>query len=190
MKKLWGGRDENGDDGGDKPVASLALRTLPTPALKWLGPAGRIALRAFDWSADAGPVCDFQEEIFSTNFEDFHYSESFAAAFRHDLRRAALDPQHGLFVLDEGELAGFLWVVICQNGWTGERYGYINNIYVTPQRRGHGLAEELMRQAENFFAARHVRRLRLTVTTSNAAAMALYRHCGFRTTRHEMEKDL
>jgi hypothetical protein len=48
------------------------------------------------------------EETYSTNFADFQLYDSLPLLFATDLRRAALDPHHGLFVLDEGELVGFL----------------------------------------------------------------------------------
>lgn len=178
------------------PVAAPAAnrqRTLPRPALRWVA-EGRIALRAFDFNSDVDAICSFQPETYGVNFPEFEYSQSFANAFRHDLRRATLDSNNGLFVLDDGReknsVIGFLWVVICQNNWTGERYGYINNLYVLPQRRGQGLAGELMRQSDDFFRARGIRRVRLTVTKSNQSAIGLYSKSGYRVQRSEMEKEL
>jgi ribosomal protein S18 acetylase RimI-like enzyme len=136
-------------------------------------------------------VGEFQAETYEFNFPGFRYSPEFGHAFRTDLKRASLDPQHGLFVLDEGgKVCGFLWLVVCQNTWTGERYGYINNIYIAPRRRGQKLGRELLHQADNFFRSRGVKRVRLTVTASNLAAVHLYEGCGFKTSRWEMEKEL
>ena len=166
---------------------------MPRPALRWVA-EGKIALRAFDFEADSSTVCGFQPETYSLNFPDFTYTPNFADAFRHDLRRAVLDPHNALFVLDDGReknnVIGFLWVVICQNSWTQERYGYVNNLYVVPQRRKQGLAKELLRQGDDWFRARGIKRVRLTVTSSNAQAATLYEASGFRTQRHEMEKTL
>jgi ribosomal protein S18 acetylase RimI-like enzyme len=170
--------------------ARAAVRQLPRPALRWVGPAGRIALRSFDFATDAEAVCAFQEETYTLNFPDFRYTDAFASAFRHDLRRAALDPNHVIYVLDEGRVCGFLWLVICENSWTRERYGYINNLYLVPERRGQGLARELMRQADLLFRSRRIRRVRLTVTAANAEAVQLYEQCGYDVTRWEMEKTL
>lgn len=180
-------------------VASLHAMTsvgaLPTPALRWVGAAGRIALRSFDFATDSDAVCAFQRETYGFNFPDFTWSESFASAFRHDLRRAALDGHHGLFVLDNGNSAqqrigGFLWLVICQNSWTRDRYGYINNVYVTPALRQQGLARALLNQGDVWFRAKGVRRVRLTVTATNEAARRLYEQNGFALTRYEMDKEL
>ncbi len=178
-----------GLSGGNLEVVS-GVRGLPRPALRWVGPAGRIALREFDFAADSDVICGWQEDTYSLNFSDFRFTESFAAAFRHDLRRAALDPHHALFVLDEGEVIGFLWLVICENTWTGERYGYINNLYIAAARRSGGLAGELMAQADLWFKSRRIKRVRLTVTVANEAACRLYERCGYSVTRREMEKNL
>jgi ribosomal protein S18 acetylase RimI-like enzyme len=174
------------------------LRDLPRPALRWVGETRRIALREFSFEDDMETICSFQDETYALNFPDFHYTRGFAQAFRHDLRRASLDHHHGLFVLDErrenaedkNTLAGFLWLVVCENNWTGERYGYINNVYLVPERRGQGLGQEMMRHADDFFRARGVRRVRLTVTASNAEAARLYERAGYRVTRWEMDKEL
>lgn len=173
-----------------RPNVMAGGRSLPRPALRWVGPAGRIALRPFDFAADADAVCAFQEETYSINFPDFRYTDSFAQAFRHDLRRAALDSNHAVFVLDDGAVCGFLWLVICENNWTRERYGYVNNLYLSPSRRGQGLARELMTQSDTWFRSRRIRHVRLTVTTSNDEAVQLYENCGYRVTRWEMEKEL
>jgi len=172
------------------PAGVSGVRGLVRPAMRWVGPAGRIALREFEFSADADAVCSFQQETYVLNFPEFHYTDSFAAAFRHDLRRAALDPHHGLFVLDAGQLVGFLWVVVCENTWTGERYGYINNIYVASDQRGCGLGRELMKQSDTFFRSRSIKKIRLTVTSSNDVAAELYRKSGYEVARWEMEKEL
>ena len=166
------------------------VRSLPRPALRWVGAAGRIALREFAFETDADAICAFQEETYTLNFPDFRYNNSFAAAFRHDLRRAALDSQHALFVLDEGEIVGFLWLVICQNTWTGERYGYVNNLFIKATRRGQRLGHEMMTQSDSFFRSRRIKRVRLTVTASNLPAAHLYEESGYTTTRWEMEKEL
>lgn len=171
---------------------------MPCPAIRWVG-QGRIALRSFVYENDGDAVCSFQKDTYQLNFPDFQYTPAFADAFRYDLRRASLDPNHGIFVLDDGRpmpgkkfsnIAGFLWLVIAQNNWSGERYGYVNNLYITPERRGQGLGRELMKQSDEFFRSRGIRRVRLTVTQSNAAAVALYRASGYEVERWEMEKDL
>ena len=174
------------------PAKSASAR----PLLRRVEAQPRIGLREFDWNADAETIAQWQRETYALNFPDFAYTPDFAAAFRHDLRRAALDENNGLFILSEldsrnGELLlGFVWVVLCHNNWTGERYGYINNIYVEPQRRRQGLSDELLLYAESWFRERNVTKLRLTVTSTNRAACRLYERMGYATQRFEMEKEI
>lgn len=184
--------------GGRREIApqSVPVRELPCAPLRLVA-GNRIALRAFDWNADAKIVCRWQRETYALNFPDFTFTPDFESAFAHDLRRAALDENNGLFVLDgvptesaPGELCGFLWVVLCHNNWTGEHYGYINNLYMLPARRGQGLSDELLRYSEAWFRERGVSKLRLTVTTSNLAACRLYQRLGYQTQRLEMEKEI
>ena len=165
---------------------------LPRPAIRWID-EGRVALRPFDFENDAEAVCNFQNETYSLNFEDFRYTDNFARAFRHDLRRASLDANNGLFVLQHQpscEVAGFLWLIVYQNHWTNDNYGYVNNMYLSPSLRGRGLGRELMAQSDEFFRGRGVHSVRLSVTVSNEAATHLYESCGFKTVRWEMEKKL
>ncbi|HEX9997676.1 MAG TPA: N-acetyltransferase [Abditibacterium sp.] len=171
-----------------------APRALPRAALSWVGVGGKIALRPFDWDTDADAICRWQTETYALNFPGFAFNATFASAFRHDLRRAALDELHGLFVLDEGpsggQSCGFIWLVICQNTWTNERYGYINNLYIAPEKRGQDLGQALLDFSNTWFKGRRISKVRLTVTTSNEAACRLYEKGGYEVTRWEMEKDL
>src|SRR4028119_679071 len=50
---------------------SNGLQPLPRPAIRWVGTDRRIALRPFDFTADADAVCAFQEETYSNNFPGF-----------------------------------------------------------------------------------------------------------------------
>ena len=179
-----------------RQTATAPPRAPARPLLRRVEHNPRLGLREFDWNADAEIIGQWQRETYALNFPDFAFTPDFAAAFRHDLRRAALDENNGLFVLSEldcnrGELlCGFVWIVLCHNNWTGERYGYINNLYIEPSRRGCGLSDELLLYAENWFRERGVTRLRLTVTSTNVAACRLYERMGYATQRFEMEKEI
>ncbi|MBW3637913.1 MAG: GNAT family N-acetyltransferase, partial [Armatimonadetes bacterium] len=78
----------------------------------------------------------------------------------------------------------------CQNTWTSERYGYINNLYIVPEKRGQKLGESLLGFSNEWFKSRRVSKLRLTVTASNQAACRLYEKGGYQVTRWEMEKEI
>jgi ribosomal protein S18 acetylase RimI-like enzyme len=124
------------------------------------------------------------------NFPGFLVDQAFLIGFRYDLRRAASDPNHALFVVERyREPVAFLWVVTHENSWTGERSGYVNNIYVAPAVRGRGVAKFLMAQCEEHFQRLGIMRIRLEVTESNEAAVQLYRAMGYEVTRFVMEKE-
>jgi len=180
--------------GGGKVVSAptILVREWPSPVLRWVGNEGAIALRGFEWQADADHLCAWQRETYAINFPDFKLSVEFAQAFRADLRRAFLDANHALWMLDDvaSGPCGFIWVVLCTNSWTNERYGYVNNLFVESEKRGGHLGEELLTHAGSWFQARHVERLRLTVTASNESAVRLYERAGFAVERLEMEKKL
>lgn len=147
-------------------------------------------VRPFEFRRDADAVCGFQNDTYTLNFDDFEYTDAFARAFRHHLRRASLSDTNGVFVLQHysDEIVGFLWLVIYRNEWTGNPYGYVNNLYVAPQHRGRGLGHRLMQQTDAFFSVHDVHDIRLSVTITNEAAMHLYKAHGFEVTRWEMEK--
>ncbi len=136
-------------------------------------------------------MASFQEDNFSANFPDFIMTRRFDACFRHDIKRAGHNRDHGLFVIEiGGQIVAFLWVAVYYNSWTGERYGYVNNIYVCREYRNRGLGKLLLNKADSFVRSRRVRNIRLTVTCSNPEAIALYEKMGYQTTRHEMEKEI
>lgn len=180
----------------DVPATTVApearARELPTPALRHLGQNGELAIRSFDWNADADHLCAWQRETYAINFPDFKLSLEFAQAFRHDLRRAYLDSNHAIWMLDNPQKApcGFIWVVLCTNSWTNERYGYVNNLFVEGNYRGQHLGEELLLHAQGWFKTRKVAKLRLTVTGSNLSARRLYERAGFEVERLEMEREI
>uniref|UniRef100_A0A7C2NVS8 GNAT family N-acetyltransferase n=1 Tax=Schlesneria paludicola TaxID=360056 RepID=A0A7C2NVS8_9PLAN len=64
-----------------------------------------------------------------------------------------------------------------------EHLGSIQNVGITPAHRGLGLGRALVLQALAGFQQAGLHRVSLEVTANNAAAVALYRSVGFRTTR-------
>ncbi|MCS6860761.1 MAG: GNAT family N-acetyltransferase, partial [Abditibacteriales bacterium] len=179
-----------------RKVIEVSHRVRPmfngaTPVAPAVWQQGDLVLRRFSFAHDADVVCSFQYDTYTLNFPGFVVDKRFLNAFRHDLRRAVDDPMHGVFVLEQGgRIVGFLWVVAYENGWTGERYGYVNNVYVIPEARGQGLGRLMMEFTEQHFRQRGITRIRLTVTASNEAAVNLYKSQGYITARYEMEKNI
>jgi ribosomal protein S18 acetylase RimI-like enzyme len=60
--------------------------------------------------------------------------------------------------------------------------GYIGAMWVDPAARGGGIGRRLLEAARDALVARGCRRLELTVTETNAAAIALYESFGFELT--------
>jgi ribosomal protein S18 acetylase RimI-like enzyme len=63
------------------------------------------------------------------------------------------------------------------------RVGHITQLCVTPDAQGSGLGRELLTRANAQLRAGGAKRITLTVTHGNAAAIELYRTCGFREVR-------
>jgi len=58
-------------------------------------------------------------------------------------------------------------------------HGYVNDIYVVPERRGSGLAQALLRAAEDHLASTGITRVRINVLAANAMARRAYEKHGF-----------
>ena len=82
---------------------------------------------------------------------------------------------HGdILVAAEGEkLVGSVMV-----GHDGHR-GWVYYLAVAPEQRRGGLGRRLMQTAEEWVAARGIRKLELMVRDSNAAAIGFYRRIGY-----------
>ena len=58
-------------------------------------------------------------------------------------------------------------------------HGYITDIYVVPERRSSGLAQAMLRAAEDHLASTGVSRVRINVLAANARARRAYEKYGF-----------
>jgi ribosomal protein S18 acetylase RimI-like enzyme len=72
---------------------------------------------------------------------------------------------------------------IVLTSFVADQVGHITQLCVNPQMQGKGLGYELLREAVNALRIYGARRVSLTVTASNAAAVRLYQRCGFREVR-------
>lgn len=83
-----------------------------------------------------------------------------------------------------GGFAGFVACYIAEDEVIAEtpdsnRYGYVSDIFVAPDRRGSGLAQALLAAAERHFAAAGIARLRIGVLAANRMACRAYEKHGF-----------
>jgi ribosomal protein S18 acetylase RimI-like enzyme len=77
------------------------------------------------------------------------------------------------------ETVGCLWMGSGVDQVTGNKYGHIFLVYVSPAHRRRGLATTLMRQAESWTKSQGHFQLGLQVFLDNKAALHLYQRCGF-----------
>lgn len=63
--------------------------------------------------------------------------------------------------------------------WSGELDAYLEELYVTPERRNQGLGRALMERAIEFARERGATRMDLGTSTDDTAARALYEKLGF-----------
>jgi ribosomal-protein-alanine N-acetyltransferase len=83
-----------------------------------------------------------------------------------------------IVIESDGRLVAFVL------GWRRSRVeGHVITLDVTSSARRHGLGRRLMTELERRFRARGVRQIRLETATSNAVAIDLYEHLGYRKVR-------
>ena len=95
---------------------------------------------------------------------------------------ALADPNLSVFVaLLDGAAAGWIATIYMPKvGRThGRGYLYIDELWVAPAFRGHGVAKRLMARADGEAEGRRCLGVRLYVSTDNAEAIGLYAHCGY-----------
>ncbi|WP_407538417.1 GNAT family N-acetyltransferase [Deinococcus radiomollis] len=104
-----------------------------------------------------------------------------------ELEQAAASPSSLVGVLEVGgQAAGIVQAGVRADRTMGFQIGVLQWIYVVPERRGQGLADQLMRHALAWMDTRNVSGHEVFVTALNPAAVALYRRHGFEVADHRM----
>ena len=98
------------------------------------------------------------------------------------LQQLLADAQLGAaWVAEEhGQLRGYLVAVLLLSLEHGGLMAEVDELYVLPQARGHGLGAQLLAAAEAALAARGCVRLQLELGVANEAARAFYARNGYR----------
>ena len=73
-----------------------------------------------------------------------------------------------------GQMVGFVFIMLDRDGT-----GHITTIGVAPEHRRRGLAQKLLRHAEEALRRRHISTAMLEVRVSNVAAQNLYQQHGY-----------
>ena len=99
------------------------------------------------------------------------------------LRREMFGPApraHALVADDEGRLVGLALYCFTFSTWTSVNGIHLEDLYVTAERRRHGVARELMGALEAVASAHDCGRLQWFVLRSNAGAIRFYETVGAR----------
>jgi GNAT superfamily N-acetyltransferase len=98
------------------------------------------------------------------------------------LRQLLTEPHRGAAWVAEGEagLAGYLLAVLVLSVEHGGLMAEIDEFFVLPEARSHGLGAHLLEAAEAALAERGCVRLQLQLAVGNAAGRAFYERRGYR----------
>lgn len=112
----------------------------------------------------------------------------------HAILEAALartpDDQLLLVAEREGRVLGFVYAVTNRDYFSGEPHAYVEDLAISPDARGLGLARDLMQAVEAWASTRGYRRIRLAVWFQNLRARGLYEHLGYQPETMYYLKDL
>jgi ribosomal protein S18 acetylase RimI-like enzyme len=136
--------------------------------------------------ADVDKICGYKRESIKLNFPGSEFKEEMFK--KHLLRQVTLKPDTVKVVEIDGHMAGYVWFKLVDSA-VGS-FGRIEHIFVDENFRGQGVGKKLMSGAEEHFRGHGTKKIKLTVTTENKAAISLYKGLGYKTKRFVMEKDL
>jgi ribosomal protein S18 acetylase RimI-like enzyme len=143
-------------------------------------PAG-LRIVPIDLARDAQACIDFRRDSFFESFATHDGADAEMGAdgalYLEKLRaRIAEVPEGNCHVWHGDRIVGQTEMRISED----PRMGYVNLFYLVPEFRQRGLGRVLHDHAVAVFAARGKRGLRLSVSRSNARAIAFYRRLGWR----------
>ena len=96
-----------------------------------------------------------------------------------------------LLVARDDDVAGFVMFRIQAGGYEQDvRRGFIDNLYVVPERRHEGIGSALLSAAESELRNRGASAIGLQVMAANEEARRFYRERGYGHHRVELEKSL
>ncbi|MFE1403203.1 GNAT family N-acetyltransferase [Streptomyces sp. NPDC058770] len=96
---------------------------------------------------------------------------------------------HFHVLVHDGVVVGYVWVTVRGTGRDGPA-GYVFDVGVGEEHRGHGFGRALMLRAEHITLDAGARSLGLHVFAANTPALRLYESLGYRTTRRHLTKPL
>ena len=112
---------------------------------------------------------------------EYEHSAEQVAASEDDLRRALFGDQPAVFAhvaVHDGAVAGFALWFLSFSTWTGRHGIYLEDLYVTPQLRGHGYGKALLAELARICVERGYARFEWAVLDWNTPAIGFYRALG------------
>jgi GNAT superfamily N-acetyltransferase len=112
---------------------------------------------------------------------EYERSAGQVVATEDDLRQALFGVQPAVFALiaeHEGAAAGFALWFVNYSTWTGRHGIYLEDLYVTPELRGHGHGRALLAELAGICVERGYGRLEWSVLDWNAPAIGFYASIG------------
>jgi GNAT superfamily N-acetyltransferase len=112
---------------------------------------------------------------------EYERSADQVAASPDDLRRALFGERPAVFAhvaVHDGAVAGFALWFLNYSTWTGRHGIYLEDLYVTPELRGHGYGKALLAELARICVERGYARFEWAVLDWNTPAIGFYRALG------------
>jgi GNAT superfamily N-acetyltransferase len=112
---------------------------------------------------------------------EYENSVEDVVASEDDLRRALFGEQPAVFAhvaTRDGTVAGFALWFLSFSTWTGRHGIYLEDLYVTPELRGHGYGKALLAELARICVERGYARFEWAVLDWNTPAIGFYRALG------------
>lgn len=175
FKRLLMSRDTGAPLGAANPGIRPIVR-FEAWQHRFLHAAGGIIAAAYKGETDSAINSQYRTpsgaRLFLNNIVDFPGCGNFHAPSSYMAFEAATNEPVGLVLTS----------IVLQEGSAAE-VGHIAQLCVVPRARGSGIGRELLRMACDGLVSTGARRITLTVTASNAAAISLYGNAAFRAVR-------
>lgn len=126
-------------------------------------------------------ICEFHRGLDAARYD---YLPDVVERYRRWLPGRVSDAS-GVVLVSEGEqkeLTGFLVGEVEENIpiYRTDRFGFVHDVWVEPDRRSRGVGRALVEGAVKAFEAMGVRQIRLETAAGNESARRLFASCGFR----------
>jgi ribosomal protein S18 acetylase RimI-like enzyme len=127
-------------------------------------------------TADLEWIATFRRELYAHDPEGIDEQRD-AETLLHLINKPDLG--WALMIDVDGEAAGYVLVTFCFSVEFAGRFALIDELYVTPDRRGGGIGSQVLKQIEQHARGAGIRAIRLEVERMNLGAWRLYRKHGF-----------